>query len=364
MWRIPFILAAMAILAGCESYEPSPQTTYEKDGQYYCEIHDRALRQVVMPITYGFMVPQMGESDNRMMYFPNARSCVNGGCSIDDSSPHWARAWYCGLCRDAEKAYFAAHPHDSPGTEFYVDPDGKPAKDIAHWTLAQTHGDAIWMGLGALESTALDADPEGKQRAAVSDYVKVMRKMESRWEGYVGQVVSMKGKQPHRQTLAQLQEDEFRRLASSCIMGLHDSALYVKVKPAQEHSDAKSAWVRQAIILPTATASSEAKGELQATGKDANGRPYRLLNERVGGGITHRCIAFRTSDGQEAAYRTFLGPDSLPDDEFVQACSKLMDRGFGANGNRDLLFTDASRRWRLLRASAAGAPPTAFHLPT
>ncbi|WP_435008107.1 hypothetical protein P12x_005382 [Tundrisphaera lichenicola] len=72
-------------------------------GKVRCEVHDRALREGVVPIRYGLGFPQVGEYEARLARFPNANSSVGGGCVVGPSSE--ARVLFCPDCRDSEREH-------------------------------------------------------------------------------------------------------------------------------------------------------------------------------------------------------------------------------------------------------------------
>jgi hypothetical protein len=73
-----------------------------------CEVHDRSLREDVVPIRYGLGLVDRGSYEVRKGRFPHATSSHGGGCVVGESRE--ARVLYCPDCREAEREWTREPP--------------------------------------------------------------------------------------------------------------------------------------------------------------------------------------------------------------------------------------------------------------
>jgi hypothetical protein len=79
-------------------------------GKTRCDVHDRSLREDVVPIRYGFSVGILpgAYAEARRTRFPNANAWFGGGCVVGESRE--ARVLYCPECRESEREWSEEPP--------------------------------------------------------------------------------------------------------------------------------------------------------------------------------------------------------------------------------------------------------------
>jgi hypothetical protein len=80
-------------------------------GKTRCEVHNRELVEDLVPIRYGFLIPEFVDQEVRRTRFPHAISYYSGGCVV--GAAREARVMNCPACRDAEREW-SKEPHVEP----------------------------------------------------------------------------------------------------------------------------------------------------------------------------------------------------------------------------------------------------------
>jgi hypothetical protein len=76
-----------------------------------CNIHHIRMQKKRVPISFGLFVLDDPYYSAELVYFPNARDYVNGGCEVDpvrQKEPHFR--YVCSECKRAQRQWASAHP--------------------------------------------------------------------------------------------------------------------------------------------------------------------------------------------------------------------------------------------------------------
>ena len=76
-----------------------------------CNIHHIRMQKKRLPLYFGLLVFDDPYYSAELVYFPNAREHVNGGCQIDpvwQKQPHFR--YVCSECKRAQREWAIAHP--------------------------------------------------------------------------------------------------------------------------------------------------------------------------------------------------------------------------------------------------------------
>ena len=331
---IGVLAVLLSAVGGCAKgpYGPSLSTAYLKDGVYYCELHDRALRMDLVPIEYGYMPFNKAYRELRITTFPNSERYAGGGCSYDSDSPRHEWVWYCPDCRCAERCWEQQPESVKQATEHPPELSLKTLTDDAdagaECVLRQTNDDLIRIRMQHLRFSLTESKDWNAFRRTLAAYGRVAKKLEAGWPGFSGEIVSISGKKLRRRTEWDVLEQEYVMwsIFPSCFNPDVWSEVYTAFAPAFDHHDLRDAWLLGAISEPSYNHATLLRLAADSTASEPRTDAHGNRFQQMSGSSTRtpvRHILVTRPDGTQFCFTTFLIDEKVATTtEMIELCDK------------------------------------------